>query len=40
MNKIHQIQTWLVKHTQDIVDMYYVEGPQEKTLAYLAGRSM
>ena len=40
MNKIHQIQTWLVKHTQDIVNMYHVEGPQEKASAYLAGGSM
>ena len=37
MNKIHQIQTWLIKHTQDIVNMYYVEGHQKKALAYLAG---
>ena len=33
MNKVHQIQTWLIKHTQDIVNMYYVE----KALVYLAG---
>ena len=37
MNKIHQIQTWLIEHTQDIVIMYYVEGQQKKALAYLAG---
>ena len=37
MNKIHQIQTWLIKHTQDIANMYYVEGHQKKALAYLAG---
>ena len=29
MNKIHQIQTWLINHTQDIVNMYYVEGHQK-----------
>ena len=29
MNKIHRIQTWLIKHTQDIVNMYYVEGHQD-----------
>ena len=33
MNKIHQIQTWLIKHTQDIVNMYYVEGRQKKNLS-------
>ena len=37
MNKIHKIQTWLIKHTQDIVNMYYVEGHQKKGLANLAG---
>ena len=37
MNKIHQIQIWLIKHTQDIVNMYYVEAHQKKALAYLAG---
>ena len=30
MNKIYQIQTWLIKHNQDSVNMYYVEGRQEK----------
>ena len=30
MNKIHQIPTWLIKHTQDIVNMYYDEGHQKK----------
>ena len=39
MNKIHQIQIWLIKHTQDIVNMYNVEGHQEKALAYIAGGS-
>ena len=28
--KINQIQTWLIKHTQDIVNMYYAEGHQKK----------
>ena len=26
----HQILTWLIKHTQDIVNMYYIEGHQKK----------
>ena len=37
MNKIHQIQTWLIKHTQDIVNMYNVDDHQKKALAYPAG---
>ena len=40
MDKIHQIQTWLIEHTRDIVNMYYFEGLQnKKALAYLAGGS-
>ena len=35
----HQIQTWLIKHTQNIVNMYNFEGHQKKALAYLAGGS-
>ena len=37
MNEIHQIQTWLIKRTQDIVNMYNIEGHQKKPKAYLAG---
>ena len=39
MNKIHKIQTWLIKHTRDIVNMYYVEGHQKKALVYIPGGS-
>ena len=30
MNKMHEKQTWLIKHTHDIANVCYVEGHQKK----------